>query len=58
MAKKSGARITIGLICSACKSRNYVTTKNKLNTTSKLALQKFCNKCRKKTEHKETEKLK
>lgn len=58
MAKKGEHRITIGLVCSVCKSRNYVTTKNKLNTADKLKLIKFCNHCHKKTEHRETEKLK
>ncbi|MCL4387391.1 50S ribosomal protein L33 [Patescibacteria group bacterium] len=58
MAKKTGARLTLGLTCSVCKSRNYVTTRNKLNTKEKLNLLKFCNKCRKKTPHKEVEKLK
>ena len=58
MAKKGGARITVGLDCKVCKSRNYVTTRNKLNTKDKLALKKFCNNCRKIQEHKEVEKLK
>lgn len=58
MAKKSGARITVGLFCSVCKCRNYVTTRNKLNTKDKLVLSKFCKRCKKKTEHKETDKLK
>ena len=58
MAKKGGARITVGLDCKVCKRRNYVTTRNKLNTKDKLALEKFCNQCRKVTEHKEVEKLK
>ncbi len=58
MAKKSGARITVGLDCKVCKRRNYVTTRNKLNTKEKLAPSKFCNQCRKVTEHKEVEKLK
>ncbi len=58
MAKKSGARITVGLDCKVCKRRNYVTTRNKLNTKDKLALEKFCNQCRAVTAHKEVEKLK
>ncbi len=55
---KGEHRITIGLVCSVCKNRNYLTQRNKLNTTEKLKLQKFCKHCKKKTEHKETEKLK
>ncbi len=58
MAKKGGARITVGLTCTVCKNRNYVTTRNKLNTQEKLSLTKFCKFCRKKTPHKEVEKLK
>ena len=57
MAKK-GARQLIGLVCSACKSHNYTTEKNKTNTEGKLTLRKFCSNCRKHTEHKETQKLK
>lgn len=58
MAKKSGARITVGLFCTVCKNRNYVTTRNKLNTKEKLVLTKFCKFCKKRTQHKETDKLK
>lgn len=58
MAKKGGQRIKIGLVCSTCKNRNYVTTRNKINTPEKLELKKYCRYCRKKTAHKETEKLK
>lgn len=58
MAKKSEQRITIGLTCSVCKNRNYVTTKNKKETPDKLKLNKFCKRCRKVTEHREVEKLK
>lgn len=57
MAKK-GQRQIIGLVCSVCKSQNYVTEKNKTNTPDKLVLKKYCRKCRKKTEHKESAKLK
>jgi large subunit ribosomal protein L33 len=58
MAKKGEHRIKIGLVCTVCKNRNYVTTRNKLNTPEKVSLIKFCSKCRKKTDHKETDKLK
>jgi large subunit ribosomal protein L33 len=58
MAKKTGARLTLGLTCTACKTRNYVTQRNKLNTKDKLLLSKYCKVCRKKTDHKEIEKLK
>ena len=52
MAKKSN-RILVKLVCSVCKSQNYLTEKNKINDPDKLALQKFCRTCKKRTEHKE-----
>lgn len=58
MAKK-GAREIVGLICSECKSQNYVTTRNKVNMENvKLVVKKFCKYCKKTTDHKETAKLK
>jgi large subunit ribosomal protein L33 len=57
MAKK-GARELVGMICKECKSQNYVTERNKINMEGKLAIKKYCKKCRKQTEHKETSKLK
>lgn len=56
MAKK-GSRVLIGLICEVCKSLNYIVTKNKVNTTSALKLNKYCRKCKKHQFHKETKKL-
>ena len=58
MAKKGEHRIKLGLTCKVCKNRNYISSRNKLNTAEKLLLKKFCNYCKKVTEHKETEKLK
>lgn len=58
MAKKGAARLKLGLFCSVCKTRSYVTSRNKLNTKDKLILMKYCKRCKKRTEHKETEKLK
>ena len=58
MAAKGENVIKLALFCSICKNRNYITTRNKVNTLDKLKLKKFCNHCRKVTEHKETEKLK
>ncbi len=56
MAKKE-QRINVGLVCSVCKSQNYVTEKNKLNTSDKLTFRKYCKTCRKHTEHREKSKL-
>ena len=61
MAKK-GAREIIAMICTTCKSQNYVTDRNKVNMDvkgkGKLELNKYCNNCKKVTTHKETSKLK
>ncbi|MBI4066291.1 50S ribosomal protein L33 [Candidatus Gottesmanbacteria bacterium] len=56
MAKKE-QRLVVGLVCSVCKSQNYVTERSKLNTPEKLKLRKYCRKCRTHTEHKELGKL-
>ena len=57
MAKK-GPRILIAFKCSDCNSQNYISQKNRANTTDKLVLKKYCKRCRKHTSHKETTKLK
>jgi len=57
MAKK-GARQIFALICSVCKSQNYISEKNKLNSTDKLEMKKYCRRCRKHQLHRETSKLK
>ena len=58
MAKKSGARMVLGLACTVCRTRGYITSRNKINTPEKMKPKKFCKVCRKVTEHKEVEKLK
>lgn len=57
MAKK-GARQLFGMICSVCKSQNYMTERNKINVEEKLELSKYCSRCRKHTSHTESSKLK
>lgn len=61
MAKK-GAREIVALICSVCKSQNYITARNKVNMDTKgkgkLELKKYCKHCKKVQLHKETTKLK
>ena len=47
-------RDNIVLQCQDCKSRNYVTTKNKKTTPDRLEFSKFCRRCHKHTGHKET----
>ncbi len=43
----------IFLECTICKERNYLTSKNKVNTTNKMEIRKFCPRCNKTTLHKE-----
>ncbi|MBI2623651.1 MAG: 50S ribosomal protein L33 [Candidatus Liptonbacteria bacterium] len=43
----------IGLRCTACKRRNYYSSKNKKKVERKIELKKFCEWCRKHTSHKE-----
>ena len=58
MASKGEQRVKIALFCTVCKNRNYITTRNKINTPEKVKLKKFCKHCKKANEHKETEKMK
>lgn len=53
MAKKDSVLI-VTLACSECGRENYHTRRNKNNTQRKLSLRKYCQWCRKHTEHKET----
>lgn len=56
MAKTN--RTLLGLVCEVCGRQNYVTEKNKINSTDKIVLNKFCKLCKKHTQHKEKPKLK
>jgi len=48
-------RELITMACTACKSRNYTSTRNKkAQGSEKLELRKFCPKCGKHVAHKET----
>ncbi|MBI2066266.1 50S ribosomal protein L33 [Candidatus Woesebacteria bacterium] len=57
MAKK-GARELVALVCSVCKSQNYITERNKINMEGRLEIKKYCKVCRKVQSHKESSKLK
>ncbi len=46
-------REIITLQCTACKRRNYTTTRNKKTQTERLEMNKYCPFCRKHTSHKE-----
>jgi large subunit ribosomal protein L33 len=48
----------VALLCSVCGAQNYLTEKNKTNTPDKLKFVKYCKWCKKRTEHKESTKLK
>lgn len=50
MAKK-GARQMFNLQCSICKYKNYLMSKNTTQIKDKLNFNKFCNNCRKVTDH-------
>lgn len=52
MAKKLN-RASFGLECNDCKSRNYVSQKNSINTKDKIVSNKYCKKCRKSVKHSE-----
>ncbi|HZH93604.1 MAG: 50S ribosomal protein L33 [Gudongella sp.] len=47
-------RDRVTLACTECKQRNYVTKKNKKNTTERIELKKYCKFCKAHTNHKET----
>ena len=44
----------VGLSCTKCKNRNYVTTVNKKKQSKKLEIKKFCKFCRESVLHKES----
>lgn len=46
-------RSEITLVCSVCKSENYINTKNKRTHADRVEFKKFCPKCNKSTLHKE-----
>lgn len=56
MAKKD-QRELMALLCTVCKSQNYISVRNKVNTPEKIALKKYCPHCKKHQLHKESSKL-
>lgn len=42
------------LVCSECLSRNYSTSINKKNHTTRFEINKFCKRCNKHTVHKQS----
>jgi large subunit ribosomal protein L33 len=53
-SKSSDVRPKITMACVDCKDRNYITKKNRRNNPDRLSFNKFCPKCGKHTEHRET----
>ncbi|MDX5318692.1 MAG: 50S ribosomal protein L33 [Actinomycetes bacterium] len=47
-------RPKITLACETCKERNYITKKNRRNTPDRLNITKYCPRCNKHTNHRET----
>lgn len=58
MARKKGNRILIAMECTETGRRTYVSQKNKVNSPDKLQLMKFNPILKKRTLHKEVQKLK
>ncbi|PIR88483.1 MAG: 50S ribosomal protein L33 [Candidatus Harrisonbacteria bacterium CG10_big_fil_rev_8_21_14_0_10_44_23] len=56
MAESKYSKNIIKLRCKECNKTNYYTRKNKKLVEKKIELNKFCNKCRKHTPHKEAKK--
>lgn len=52
MAAKEN-RIVITLACTECRSRNYVTSKNRIKHPGRLEFRKYCPPCRKHVLHRE-----
>lgn len=52
-SKNKENRIIITLACTECRSRNYTTTKNRINDPDRLELRKYCPRCRQHMVHRE-----
>jgi len=53
-AKGKENRVLVTLACVECKSRNYITEKNKKNDPERMELRKYCPRCREHRQHRET----
>jgi len=53
MASKKEARVNVVMACTECKSRNYITTKNRQKHQQRLELKKYCPRCRSHHSHRE-----
>jgi large subunit ribosomal protein L33 len=50
----AAVRELIALQCPECRDKNYTSDKNRKKNADKLVLSKFCRRCRRHTDHKET----
>jgi len=46
--------VLVTLACVECKSRNYITEKNKKNDPERMELRNYCTRCREHRPHRET----
>jgi len=53
-SKAKAIRPVITMACLECKEQNYTTEKNRRNDPNRMELKKFCPRCRKHTQHRET----
>jgi len=53
-SKSSDVRPKITMACTVCKERNYITKKNRRNDPDRLDLKKFCPRCGRHTDHRES----
>ena len=53
-SKTADVRPKITLACTGCKERNYITKKNRRNNPDRMAMNKYCPRCGRHTEHRET----
>jgi large subunit ribosomal protein L33 len=51
---KNEKRVKITLACEACKRRNYITMKSKVNDRERIEMKKYCRWDKRHTVHKET----
>ena len=47
-------RVKVTIECEDCKSRNYQLTKNRQKHLERVEYKKYCRRCSKHTQHKET----
>jgi large subunit ribosomal protein L33 len=53
MARRA-ERMLITLACNECRERTYHTEKNRRNDPDRMELRKYCPRCRRHTDHRET----